>query len=90
VITQAIVHAALGIATWFCTLFPAWDPPAWFVSLGSSLAGLVSGMSGLGGWIDWPIVSVIAAAAIGTWLVCLGIKALRAIASYIPFVGGAG
>jgi hypothetical protein len=90
VITGWFLDIAAGFVGWFASLFSGFTVPQWFADMGTSMGGLLSGLNGLGGWIDWPVVSIAAASALATWAVCLGIKTVRAIASYIPFFGGAG
>lgn len=75
---------------WLAGLFPAVDIPAWFVGLDDQYNALMAPISGVGAWVDFNIMITCVTFALGVWLVCFIIKLLRAVASYIPFFGGAG
>lgn len=89
-ITQALLDLGRSVAGWLASLFPPWDVPSQVTSLPGLLRTLAGYAAGLGGWVDWGVLSACAGVAVATWVVCLGIKVFRAIASYLPFVGGAG
>lgn len=89
-ITQFFLDLGASIVNWLASLFPPWQVPSQVTGLPGMLSQLLAGMGGLGGWIDWGVVSAAVGVAVSTWIVCLVIKTLRAIASYLPFVGGAG
>jgi hypothetical protein len=64
--------------------------PSWLSGAGATISSLGSYLTGLGGWIPWPVI----AGVITTWVVVLGasvgIKLVRLAWSYVPFIGGAG
>lgn len=89
-ITQLLLDLGSSVAHWLASLFPPWQVPSQVTSLPTMLSGLLASLSGLGGWIDWPVVSAAVSVSVATWVVCLIIKVFRAVLSYLPFVGGAG
>lgn len=89
-ITEAVVHVACLFAAWVATLFPSWQVPDWFSGLGTTINGVLANLNGVGVWVPWTVILSVVTAVLGTWVVCAGIKLMRAIASYIPFFGGAG
>jgi hypothetical protein len=90
VITDAVLSAALGVWTWLGSLFPHVDLPSWFVDFGATVNGFFTQFAGLGAWAPWPLLGACAALSLLVWVVCIVVKGLRAVASYIPFFGGAG
>ncbi len=89
-VTEALIHAALAVTGWFASLFPTWTPPDEMLHLDTTVNGFLAQFAGIGPWIPWALVITCAGIALGTWAVCLGVKAVRAIASHIPLVGGSG
>lgn len=89
-ITEVLVQLGLWVAALVGGAFPTWTPPEWFVNFGSTFNGFYAQFAGLGNWTNWTVIGAVLAAVVGTWVVCAAIKLLRAVASYIPFFGGAG
>ena len=54
------------------------------------IEGLVSQFASIGVWIDWAAIGLACGLAISVGLVCLTIKAVRALLAHIPQFGGAG
>jgi hypothetical protein len=90
VIVEWIVGLFTGIGSWVGSLFPDWTPPAFLTQLASQVNGLLANLNGVGVWVDWTYILVIVVAVLGTWVITLGVKTARALASYLPFFGGAG
>lgn len=87
------------IVEWFLTLVEGivdWIVP--MMSWGGAepeavwddLRGLASQFASMGVWVDWAAITIAVPLACGVWLACLVVKIARAVASYVPFVGGAG
>lgn len=89
-ITEWVVNIGIAIAEWWVSLIPDWDVPAELISLDDTVNGFFDQWSGLGVWAPWALLGICAGIAIGTWVLGVTVKAIRAIASYIPFFGGAG
>lgn len=89
-IIEWLVAVGEGFIGWLTGLMPEWDPPAWFIAFDEQVNGVFATLDGLGAWIDWVLLLVVVGLALATWLTCLSIKALRAVASYVPFFGGSG
>lgn len=89
-ITEWFISIGTTIATWFANLFPDWTPPAFLVNLGDTINSTVSNLSGVAVWVDWGTEMTIAGVVTAVWISTFGVKIVRALASYIPFVGGSG
>lgn len=88
-ITEWLISIGTSVAGWFGGLFPTDDPPSWFVGLSSSFNSITSQFDA-GSWVSWTIPVTVTGSVLAVWLTMFGIKAVRAIASYLPFFGGAG
>ena len=88
-IIEWLVTLAVNIVTWLSEEVLTWEgiQP---VDIWGHVEGMVAQFASIGVWIDWPAVSTAVGLAIGVWLVCLGIKAIRALIAHIPQFGGSG
>jgi hypothetical protein len=87
-ISEFFLQLAQDITTWlagFMTYPGAKPQDVW-----GQMSGLVSQFASLGVWINWAAVAGAVGVALSVWLVCLGIKIVRAIIAHIPAFGGAG
>lgn len=89
-ITEWFLGLAATVTDWFWSLWPDWTPPAFLSGLGDQINAVLANVAGLGAWVDWVFVIPIAGAVFLVWGVGLAIKTARAVASYVPFFGGAG
>lgn len=89
-ITDALLRSGVAIVTFLTGLLPTWSPWPWFVDLGSTVNGLTSALSGLGVWINWPVVGGCVTAVLGSWVLFAQLKLLRVGIGHIPGVGGNG
>lgn len=89
-ITNAFIDWACGFASWIGTLFPSWDIPASLAAPGTLVNQVMSSFVGLGAWVDWAVLGLVVGAVVGTYTVMFATKLVLRIASYLPFVGGAG
>lgn len=89
-----IVEWLLGLAStitqWFWSLWPDWTAPAFLTDVSSQINGVLSNLAGVGAWVDWPYVLAVVAAVLIAWGLGFGVKVIRAVASYLPFIGGSG
>jgi hypothetical protein len=89
-IVNAIIDWACGFASWIASLFPVWNVPPSLASPGSLVNTVMASAVGLGAWVDWTVFAAVVGAVVGTYVVMFAVKLLLRIASYLPFVGGAG
>lgn len=89
-ITEWFVSIGTSVAAWFATIFPTWDIPASMTNPGGVIAGIWANFNGLSPWVNWAVLTAVVVGVLGTYLVMFTIKLVRAIASYLPFFGGAG
>lgn len=90
-ISEFFINLAFGIVTWMTSLAGTdWEVPAEIASFDDTLSAFIGSFSGLGVWAPWVLMLTCVGIAVGTWIVCLVIKALRAVAAHVPMVGGAG
>lgn len=89
-ISEFFINLGIGFATWFVGLFPEWDVPAEVESFDSTVSGFIGPFANLSVWIPWALVLFCVVTAVGAWAIGWGVKSIRAIASHIPFLGGAG
>lgn len=91
-IPDAVVRLGVSLLGWIAGLFPpAPDSLEDTLSEGHGMwADLLTSFDGLGAWVDWAWVLTIVGLAVSIYLVMFVVKLLRAVASYLPFFGGAG
>ncbi len=91
-ISEFFVLLGVGLATWMVGMFGTdWEVPAEVANFDNSVSEFIGQFTGLGVWAPWVLLIACAGVAVATWLICLGVKALRAVAAHIPFgFGGAG
>lgn len=78
----------ISIQEWFLSLFGEEGPPDWIADAADFMAELLLSVSGLGGWVPFVLLGVVAAALSSTWLVLFGIKFVRWLWGLTPFSGG--
>lgn len=88
-IVEWLIGIASNIVTWLSEDVLTWEG-AQPRDVWGDIEGMVAQFASIGVWIDWAAVSAAVALAIGVWLVCLTIKAIRALLAHIPQFGGAG
>lgn len=79
-----------NVSAWLAGMWPDWTPPDFLVHFDTTLNGILHNLDGVSVWADWPFMLVVVALVLGVWATTAGVKLVRAIASYLPFVGGAG
>lgn len=90
-ITNAVVQFAVGFLSIVCGWFP--KQPAVdqvVVTAGGFLQPIVDGAASLGVWVPWGTIGACMAVVVPLFIATFLFKTLRALASYIPLVGGAG
>lgn len=89
-ITEWFLNLSATFMGWFGGLFDGFELPDWLVNLDDFWNKVADPIDGLAVWVPWTLVIGALVVCVSTYFVCLVIKYARAIASYIPFFGGAG
>ncbi len=89
-IVEWLVGLGANISAWFASLFPDWTPPDFLVHLDTQVNGVLANLTGVGVWADWSYILVVVVGVLTVWVTAAIVKLARAVASYIPFFGGAG
>ncbi len=89
-ITQAVMDFASNFATWLLSLYPTVTIPSWFTGMDSWVNQIFSAVNGTSPWIPWPLVIGAGVVVLTFYLGALGFKLVLRVASYLPFIGGAG
>ena len=81
-------------ASWGSTVI-GWIPPqpavtGVVVTAGNYIQPIIDGAASMACWIPYPVIGACLGVVVPVFLAAMTFKALRAIASYIPLVGGAG
>lgn len=89
-ISEFFVTLFGSVVGWIADLLGPWNPPPELLDASKSVNGLIHSFAGMGAWVNWTVLGACVAAAVGTWLVVVGIKLVRAVLAHIPAFGGAG
>lgn len=87
-ISQFFVDLFVNVVSWVGGLFPTDVIPDNVQHPDAQLGGLFGLVTGLGTWVDWPVVNACALVSLGAYAAGLGIALVRVIISHLPFVGG--
>lgn len=87
-ITEWFISIGQAIADWFLGLLGTADAPDYITSVGTFIGGILSSAQGLGAWIPWALVIVVAGINLALWLTGFGVKALRWLVGLLPTMGG--
>lgn len=80
-----------GLSGWFFSMIPApANEAALIVSTDNLFTPFASGMSSLGAWLPWGVLSVTVPVVMSIYLVSLFARALRVVLGHIPLIGGNG
>tara|TARA_R110002124_G_scaffold225554_1_gene390888 strand:+ start:4760 stop:5029 length:270 start_codon:yes stop_codon:yes gene_type:complete len=87
-ITEWLLDLFLSLMEWFASQLPTDDPPA-FLSDVAGFVDEIAGMAaGLGAWVPWSYLGVVASSILILWLVLVSVKGLRWLWGLTPFSGG--
>ena len=89
-ITEWLIQVATGLWSFIAGLFPDWVPPASITDVANSVNGLFTLAQGLGPFVDWTAVGLLAAIPPGIWVTGILVKAALKLISHIPLFGGNG
>jgi hypothetical protein len=87
-IAEFFMMLGADVSEWLSTLL-VWD---WLPlpSVDGMVGQTIANTASMGVWIPYGAIFAAVVATLSVWLVCLGIKALRAFFAHVPVVGGAG
>lgn len=89
-IIEFFIGLGLDVANWIGTLFEPIEIPAWATDALNGIAGFLTSIAGLGAWTPWAAIGAAVGLTLAVFGVMFGAKLVRAVASYLPFIGGAG
>jgi hypothetical protein len=89
-IVEWFAAVGVAIADWVASLMPAIEIPDDLVHLDAAINSIFEYGDGLGAWIDINLCAVVLAIPLAVWAVGLTVRAARALAAHIPFIGGGG
>jgi hypothetical protein len=87
-ITKALLDFLTGLLGVVIGWLPTSPPPGWVGNTAGMVASLMDYGSGLGAWINWPLMGIVAATIGGVMLLSFGIKVTRIVASFLTLGGG--
>lgn len=87
-IVEWLMDVWANVAEWFVGLLPQDPPPEFLENLVSFFMQLVDSAAGLGAWIPWAYLGVVAAALLLWWTVSVSVKGIRWLWGLTPFSGG--
>lgn len=87
-ITEWFIGVGTTIGAWFASILPNFDVPAWFGQLGTNINQFFNSAAGLGPFVDWNFLAVIAGVPIGLWSLGMMFRLARWVLSHVPFFGG--
>lgn len=89
-ITEWFMNLSAGFVAWLVATFPAWDVPAWFLTVDDGVNSVVVMAGSMGAWVDIVLALSIVSVVISTWVVSIVIKLALRAGSHLPGIGGAG
>ena len=89
-IVEWFLSVAADFVEWLVGLLPAWEVPAWFLDVGTTISNVTDKLDGLGVWVQWDVLNGCLQAVLGAWVLFAGIKLVRAALGHAPGVGGNG
>jgi hypothetical protein len=91
VITEWFLNWVTSILSWLLdTFLPDWDVPAELTNPGGMVEAILTNAAGLGAWIDFPAIALLAAVPFGVWVIGILWKSARTAFSHFPGIGGSG
>lgn len=87
-IVEWLMGVAVGFVQWLAGLFPVLELPDELVHLDDSFNSIFALGEGLGAFIPWGLVGLIAGIPLAVWVGGLLIKVVRVLVSHLPFIGG--
>lgn len=82
-VIEYLANLLSDLAIWLLSLMGTWTPPDWLNSIGSTLGTATTALSGLGAWVNWPVVNGVAIATAASWVFFAKLHMLRSAAGAI-------
>jgi hypothetical protein len=89
-ITEYFLGLAVTVGNFFLDLIPDWSIPDFFLTLDTQLNSFAAAGAGMGVWVPWPLVIACTTISLGSWVIGLSVKAVRALLGHVPQIGGNG
>lgn len=89
-ITEWLIGVGAAFGTWIAGLFPELDMPEQLVNLDDTVNTIFGWGDGLGAFVQWEVIGVLAAIPLLVWTGGLIVKGIRVLVAHIPFIGGKG
>jgi len=88
VILDALMIAFRTVSDWALTMLPTEEPPEWLATVVTFVNGLLVSAAGLGAWVPWDFLIIVALFVFNLWLGIALVKAVRWVLNWIPTWGG--
>lgn len=89
-ITEWLISVGSGFGQWVASLFPVLELPEQLVDLDDTVNTILSYGEGMGAFVDWTAIGIIAGIPLAVWALGLVVKGVRVLIGHIPFIGGKG
>jgi hypothetical protein len=89
-ITEYLIGLAVTVGQFFLDLIPDWEVPEFILTFDTQLNSAVALGSGMSVWVPWTLVIACTTIALGSWVIGLSVKAVRALLGHLPQIGGNG
>lgn len=89
-ITEWLIRVGSGFGRWVAGLFPELEIPEQLVNLDDMVNTVLGYGDGLGAFVDWGLIGLIAAIPLTVWAGGLIVKGIRVLVAHIPLIGGKG
>lgn len=89
-ITDFILEMFFGFFDWFTSLFPPFEMPVWMSDLSININIALSWLADFEYWLDWKVILAVGTSILSVYGIVFYIRFIRAIATYIPTIGGGG
>lgn len=87
-VTDLILSVLGNVVSFFIGLMPTIEAPDWLTSVIDFVAMVVTNALALGNWIPWPMVGLAFLFVWSSFLIALGIRVARIVASFLTAGGG--
>jgi hypothetical protein len=87
-ISEFFIALGENFMVWFLGLFGDGEPPEWLTQVSGFFAEVFARAAGLGAWIPFAVIGIVAAALLALWFPLWGVKGIRWLWGLTPFSGG--
>lgn len=89
-ITEWFLGLVSTVVQFFVDGIPDWEVPSQVVNLDDTINGFTGMLDGSGVWLPWAFMFGCIAVVVGSYVVGLTVKVVRAVLAHVPAFGGAG